>query len=1054
LSFKIYRSSAGSGKTFTLVKEYLRIALASDTEDAYRAILAITFTNKAAEEMKSRVLETLSQLSNNSADENPMTALLTKELGVSKEKLTLRAKRVFKHMLHHYSDISISTIDNFTHKVIRTFAQDLGLSMNFEVELDTTELSQQVVDELLNRVGTESILTDALIDVTQSQIDDEKSWSVDDKLKEFVSVLFSEESRFHLEKLKRISLKDFNELRKKLRINLYGTREELKKIGTDFIRSMTEKGLRPQSFAGGKNGIFNFFNKFSIQKFDAPTVTVIKNFEQDKWYGSSATAQEKEAIDEWQDEITWKYRTCLKRLEFTEQYKIIFDNIYAVALLEKMYGILNNLQLEKEILHIGEFNHVVSNVVMQESAPFIYERIGHRFRDFLIDEFQDTSVLQWFNLLPLIDESLAHNNMCLVVGDAKQSIYRWRGGDVQQFIELPSIHRTAYLQERTDDQPELKQLLNERENVLIDRAETESLDTNYRSPKTIVEFNNYLFSYLQNGMPEAFKNMYDNSAQKSFNNTEGLVEVKFFQQEDKGRTWPDYSPLTLEQIKHWVETSLEDGFAPADIAIICRNNAHSISVAQFLIEAKYKVVSNESLLINSSPKVRLLINLATFLLAPENSTNNAELIQHLGMVRSEISLTSARLMQANAGKKNSILALLTRLYPGMRWGILNRQPIYSLFESLIHGLFAKDTEPHLRFFLDEVLNFNQNNGNDLGGFIEHWSKKRESISIALTEDREAIRILTVHKSKGLEFPVVIHPFADYSNTSTRNSIWVYSTDSEINPLDRLYLRATSKLENTSFSESLERENALIEMDMYNILYVALTRPRQRLYVCGKLKKANAKDQSPATAIQFLHQHLLSKNSSVTEELTFVLGNRKKAKEREEMEKYLQLHPTGDPFWMQRIRISRPSARQWKASSEAVSRGNLMHEILALIKVKQDVKPAILQFVESGIISKNDISELEESIDQILRIPELTPFFSEKNNIRNEADIQLEGGKWVRPDRVVWKNEKAWVIDYKTGAATADHRKQVASYKDALLQLGFTDVKGMLVYIDAKNVVAV
>ena len=455
MPFKIYRSSAGSGKTFTLVKEYLRLALASDKEDAYRAILAITFTNKAAEEMKARVLETLGLLAENGSEKHAMTDILLSETGISAALLADRSKRVLKHMLHHYSDISISTIDHFTHKVIRTFAQDLGLSMNFEVELDTEELSQQVVDRLLTLVGTNKTLTDALIDVTQSQIDEEKSWSVDDVLKKTVSVLFSEESRFHLEKLKKISLKDFNELRKKLRIKLQNTKNELKEISDDFSSSVKERGLTPQSFAGGKNGICNFFAKLSKEKLDAPTTTVIKNIDSDKWYGSKASPQEKEAIDEWRDEIIWKYERCLELLTIWDEYIIIFNQIYGIALLEEMHTILKDLQTEEEILHIGEFNHLVSNVVMHESAPFIYERIGYRFSHFLIDEFQDTSVLQWFNLLPLVDESLAHDNLCLVVGDAKQSIYRWRGGDVQQFIELPNIHRTPYLQERAEDEPAL-----------------------------------------------------------------------------------------------------------------------------------------------------------------------------------------------------------------------------------------------------------------------------------------------------------------------------------------------------------------------------------------------------------------------------------------------------------------------------------------------------------------------------------------------------------------------------------------------------------------------
>lgn len=1054
MPFRIYRSSAGSGKTFTLVKEYLRIALATDRPDAYREILAITFTNKAAEEMKARVLNTLGRFAEGSHGNHPMTGALLAEVGVSSEILTRRSKNVLRHMLHHYSDLSISTIDHFTHKVIRTFAQDLGLSMNFEVEMDTARLNQQIVDELLLRVGSQKTLTDALIDIAQDQTEDGKSWSVDEKLKQFVSILFKEESRFHLEKLKNVTLEEFSQLRKTLRVKLFKAKDDLRNIANDFNSSVIDKGLSSNSFANGKNGICNFFRKLTIGKFDQPTPTVINNMHDDKWFGSKASNQEKETILEWQDEILWKYQQSLELLQFIEQYQVVFEQIYGIALLDEMNHILQTIQQEEEILHIGEFNHLVSDVVMNESAPFIYERIGCRFHHFLVDEFQDTSVLQWFNLLPLVDESLAHDNLCLVVGDAKQSIYRWRGGDVQQFVALPSIHRTSFLQERLTDRPDMKRLLEQRENVLNDRTEIRTLNTNYRSASSIVNFNNDLFSSLQNRMPSAFKNMYDESAQNVKSEKEGSVEIKFFRQEDAGRSWDEYDTLTLEQCDTWIQACLQDGYMAGDIAIICRRNVDAIRIAQFLIEEGYKVVSNESLLINSSPKVRLLVNISAFLLDSENSTNNAELIYNMSMVREEQHLTSIRLMEANTKEDDNLLSLLSALYPNIDWARLNRESMYGLFESLIHGLFPNDSEAHLQFFLDEVMDLNHRSGNDLAAFHQYWNDKKDGLSISLTENREAIRILTVHKSKGLEFPIVIHPYSDYLNTSAKNSIWVYSSDPNIKPLDRLHVKATGSLENTSFSNDLEHERSLIEMDMYNLLYVALTRPAHRLYVCGKLKKANARDQSPATAIQFIYHHLLNSGAEIDGELSFSIGNAERAPEMVTAPKFLKLHPTGNPNWTQRISISRPSEKQWYKTSDAVKHGLVIHELLSHIKFEDDIKPALLQFVEDGKISNNEVSELEVKLTDLIGKPTLKPLFSTDKMIRNESDIQLATGKWLRPDRVVWKNKKAWVVDYKTGATDSKHQKQVKEYMEAMHQLGFEDVEGILVYIDQDNIVAV
>ncbi len=1057
MPFKIYRSSAGSGKTFTLVKEYLRLALTSDTPDRYRGILAITFTNKAAEEMKSRVIEVLAELSSESTTANPMADLLREELAVSDDVLKSRAKLTLKHMLHHYSDISISTIDHFTHNVIRTFAQDLGLSINFEVELDTERITNAIVTELLQKMGSDTVLTNALIDVVQSQIDDEKSWSIDDLLKKFALTLFNEESRFHLEKLKNIEFKEFNQLRQKLRNELKETAEKLKVSGKEFSQQLQSNGLEAGHFAGGANGIAGFFKKLSMGKFDFPTPTVLKNIEADKWHGSKAKADEKATIDGLIPQILERYNQALEQIRSLIYYEIVFNQIYGVALLDEMQRIQRELQEDEELLHIGEFNHLVSNVVMTETAPFIYERIGHRFKHFLVDEFQDTSVLQWFNLLPLIDESLAHDNLCLVVGDAKQSIYRWRGGDVQQFVELPDIHRTEYLQEQFELNPETGTLIAQREIALKSNAQIENLDHNYRSSSTVVNFNNNLFSALKPAMPEALQKMYDGNEQQPFSKKEGLVSAKFFRQEGNERTWPEYDELVLNQLKEWIVACTSDGFEAGDIAIICRGNKDLVKTAQFLIENGFKVVSNESLLINSSPMVRLLVNLATFISAPDDRINVAEMMQHLGMVRNETELTSERLITVNRPNgKTKVISLLSDLYPNLNWNLLKQESLFSVFEHLKHALFHDEQDAYLTFFLDEVLSFANSKSNDLTSFLDHWVEKRGKLSIALSENSEAIRLLTIHKSKGLEFPVVMHPFADYKNESTGNSIWVYSNDKNLEPLDRLRITASDKLTETPFLLDYEHEKSRGAMDMFNMLYVALTRPVSRLYVSGKLKKENAKDQSPSTAIQFVFEHLTTIEPTVLEELSFATGVRAKIEQEEKTNNGFQTKVVGDPFWKQRISISRPSKDRWKTANpnDARNLGILIHDTMARINTLEDVDAALSFLVEDGRISISETEALAQKIQHLIKQDELAPLYSGKKQIRNEADIQLSNGKWVRPDRIVFSADQAWVLDYKTGEELRKHHQQMATYKEAMHELGFKQVEAMLVYIDEERVVTV
>ena len=1056
MPFKVYRSSAGSGKTFTLVKEFLRLALASNKPDHYRGILAVTFTNKAAEEMKSRVLESLKTLSQPSTEVDAMGDLLVSELGISSKELSERSAAVLKHMLHHYSDISISTIDKFSHRLIRTFSQDLGLSINFEVELDKDVLEQGVLDELMNKVGSDPTLTKALVDLVQSTTEDEKGWNIDDRIKNFIAVLFSEESRFHLDHLSKIELPEFGKLRTNLNKQIREAKQELREIGKSTLVSLKNHELVAQSLSGGASGIHGYFTKLSKGKFELASATISGRIEDEKWYGGKALPEEKSAIDALVPSLTKGFERAQTLVPTVNYHQIIFDHIYGVALLDEMQRILSQLQEEEEIVHIGEFNHMISNVVMTESAPFIYERIGARYHHFLVDEFQDTSILQWFNLLPLIDESLAHDNLCLIVGDAKQSIYRWRDGDVRQFTQLPKIHKPPHVAERLASQEGLQRLFDVRENALTAALDLQNLGSNYRSTSTVVEFNNALFESLQNLMPEAFQDMYSDSKQLVTNKSEGLVEVKMLRQEGGGRSWPEYQGLVQNQITDWVDECLADGYSPGDIAIIFRTNKDAISTALYLIENGYNVVSSESLLINSSSKVRLLVNLVAFLSDSSNATNTAELLENLVCFTEDKSALSTHLRKSKGGKNAGyIFDLLDQTCPRVNWKALRQETPYSLFSIIIDGLFKNSSEPHLSFFLNEVLAFTQNKQKSLIDFIEFWIEKRHKLSIALEESDNAISIITIHKSKGLEFPIVIHPYADYPTKSGTNSIWTYVEDEAFQPVDRLRIKCSKALENTPFSKDYELEASLELMDMFNELYVALTRAKKRLYVSGKLKNKPPEDANPTTAIQYIRKHLLGTDYD-NAEMSLSIGARDKVVAKPNESLNLQLHRTGDPFWHERLSLAKPSVavNDKDDSANARLRGIAIHDALAKINTSSDVEKAVKSLVEQGQIPKVETEELVSHIHNLLDRPELKSLFSGDKKIRNEADIQLANGQWLRPDRVVTHKKSAWVIDYKTGEERKEHKSQIEDYKSAMYQLGFSEVEGLLIYLDSENVVNV
>lgn len=1054
MPFKIYRSSAGSGKTFTLVKEFLRIALASPQPDNYRGILAVTFTNKAAEEMKSRVIGVLGKLSEPEVEKEPMMDILQEELNLERGELAKRASATLKHMLHHYSDLSISTIDKFSHRIIRTFSQDLGLPVNFEVQLDKDPLEQAVYDQLMERVGSDELLTQVLVDFIRAATEDEKGWNIEKPIKKYIGVLFTEETRFHLDKLRNLSLEDFRMLRNRLKPEIEKPKNVLIQLAKQITKESKAAGLDVSKFSYGKTGIYNYVENAAKGDLKMPGTRVLQSIENDKFYGSKINSSEQAAIDLLKPKITQLVEQVETQFPSIQYREIVFNHIYGVALLDEMQRILKDVQQEEEIVHIGEFNHLISDVVMTESAPFIYERIGARYHHFLVDEFQDTSILQWFNLLPLVDESLAHDNLCLVVGDAKQSIYRWRGGDVQQFVKLPDLHRPDYFEEKLNENPALARLFSERERSLNAAKDVQPLDANFRSSPVVVEFNNSLFDFLQEKMPDGLKQMFDGARQIPKKELDGLIAVEAIRPE-KDEKKDDYELAVFAQIQSWVDECLADGYAAGDISILFRTNKQAVKVALDLVGKGYDVVSNESLLIDNSPRVRLLVNLATYIDDPSNAVNVAELILNLNTLQSEDAL-STNLTRSRGGTDAAYIDQLLEQWLGFPPSKLTIENPYQLFNILAHAFFNGTTEPNVTFFLDEVLAFGQQKVHSLSDFLEHWAEKREKLSIALDETPNSIRILTIHKSKGLEFPVVIHPFADYPERNNSDSAWVYLEDEVASPLDRLRLPMTNALAETPFAEDQAEEKARAEMDTYNEMYVALTRAKERLYVSGKMAADSKNDGTPKSPIQYIIHFLREKGSIANDALSYSIGTR--AKKLKEVVETLQLGIThvGNPNWNTRLRIARPISEPDLQLHDLDARqlGIAIHEAMADVRTSADVRPAVKKLVQSGMIGQAEFERIESHIQNLIGRPELQPLYKGDGNLRNEADIQLSSGEWLRPDRVVTKGRKAWVVDYKNGIERTKHQSQMKAYVDAVAELGFEQVEGLLVYIELEKVVKI
>ena len=486
--FKIYNASAGSGKTFTLVKEYLKICLRAKFPKKFVEILAITFTNKAASEMKERIIKSLKAFSNPDCAEQTeldMMRLIADETGLKKKELQSRALLIFENILHNYSQLAIGTIDKFTHRVLRTFAHDIGLSNNFEVEMEHKILLKQAVDLLISRTGEDEKLTKLFVNFIQDKTSDDKSWLIENDFYTIAEELLKESGQEHCESLKSLSLDDFFKLREKLQNYINKIDDELSVIGRAFVSDCKDCGLLLEWFVGGVSGLPKYFEYLYSKSWEKyiPSASNFKNLEKDGWYSGKAPKERYAQIDAIQEKF---YPLAKKAIEILEDYpkyllfKLIARNFYSMAVLHEISKELQQIKKQNNIIPIGEFNKKIAEVLQNEEGNFIYERLGECYANYFIDEFQDTSELQWKNLFPLIENVIVDGQKpgsVMIVGDAKQAIYRWRGGEVDQFINLQQLAAT----------PHSKRAY---------KMRCLSLKTNYRSKAELVNFNNSLFSSI------------------------------------------------------------------------------------------------------------------------------------------------------------------------------------------------------------------------------------------------------------------------------------------------------------------------------------------------------------------------------------------------------------------------------------------------------------------------------------------------------------------------------------------------------------------------------
>lgn len=1040
--FKIYNASAGSGKTFTLVKEYLKILFKASKEDYYKHILAITFTNKAVGEMKERIIDTLKEFSNPLIIDSPTAIFIAvaEELQLEPKILHNKSKRILNSIIYNYAAFDVSTIDGFTHRIIRTFAYDLKLPLNFEVDLDAKSLLHEAVDSLIAKAGTNKALTQILVDFAIEKADDDKSWDISYDLNKIAQLLINENDLKYIKALEGKTLEDFKTFKTAIRKKIKDKEEQISEIANNVLTLISESGLEHTDFSGGSKAFVpNYFLKLKDLNLTVDYSTSwITNIADKPLYPKTKTSDDiKSIIDSIQPEIVSAFNNSKQNVLKLKFLKAVYKNITPLSVLSAINAELNYIKQDQNKMFISEFNTLISQEIKDQPTPFIYERLGEKFKHYFIDEFQDTSQLQWENLIPLIDNALSSESLkheqgtAMLVGDAKQAIYRWRGGKAEQFIDLFT----------NKSQP------------FYTKQNVENLPTNYRSFAEIINYNNSLFKYLASNAlnNEDYSKLYLNTAaQNTATKHKGYVNLTFLDiTKDDNK-----EELYAIEVLNTINSCLEKGFDLKDICVLVRKKKEGIAIAQYLSENNINISSSNTMLINNSEDVQFLNHFLRLLLHPNNNENKVKVLNYIAV---KYKIEDKHLFFTNNIHLplNKLLKNFEAFEVYLTSSLLLQLPIYELAETIVrHFKLVETSNAYIQYYLDFILDYSQKQDADLSGFIEHYENKKDSLNIVNPQGQDAVQIMTIHKSKGLEFPVVIFPFADLNIYKERDAKeWYPLNKEEFNQFPHMLLNNNIDME--LFGETgqniYNKHQTEIELDNINLLYVTLTRPVEQLYIISKLDILTKGIPNPKTIAGLFIAHLQQEQLFNKSQLTYTFGNPKRVtKKLTELNQTIVLNEfISTAKESHNINILTKSGYLWDTLQEdALEKGNLIHDIMALIETESDIESALLSFLESGAINTFQKQELLGTIKNIIEHPKLKPFYSKHYKIYNERDIIGKNNLIVRPDRLVIDNKnQATIIDYKTGLSNPKYKEQLQDYQDVIESMNYKVVNKILIYIN-------
>ncbi len=1068
----IYSASAGSGKTFKLAGIYLAYLFRSKYN--YRKILAVTFTNKATAEMKNRILDQLNIIA--SGGKSEYLPDLIKETGKSEEVLRKESKDILFTILHDFSRFSVCTIDAFFQRVIRSFARETGLHSGFNIELDHSIILSSAVDEMIASASDDPELEGWLSSYVMANLDEEKSWNLKEGIMKLSEELFREKFKIlSEEELSHLSDKEFLVgYIDKLKSVRYSFETHLEYLGKEALRLFGDFGLTDEMFYYKSSGIPAFIKNLARGKIIEPN-SYVRKIENDppKWSSGKMSPQLQSALDGGFENMI---RSILRYInENRVQYNssvAILSHIYALGILSDVLRKVHEVATSENSFLISDAGELLSLITKGDQAPFIYEKIGNRFENFMIDEFQDTSILQWNNFYPLIHNSMGEGNDNLVVGDVKQSIYRFRNSD---------WHILGQMQEEQVDNKRILSI---------------PLLKNWRSRSDIIRFNNSLFTVLPELIDRTFSDrsgaikfskLYSQAAQEDPGKLAGgYVRLEFIDDEKNDdavssevnpsaapRKWKD---IVLDRLPGIIESLQDKGYGASDIGILVRSAREGAEVLEKMIDYSntaaggynYNIVSNDSLTLSNSHAVTFIISVLKSIDNENDMISRAEMVRFYHLARGNKNSESVPLFHDTIESSSE-----TGLPEGFELFLEKaaKMPLFEATENII-SFFGIGSYPwnvsYLNTFQDLVLNFTGSKSNDLNSFLEWWENTGKSKSVVLPPNQDAAKVFTIHKSKGLEFPVVITPFLSWHTDhepSKQPIIWIKPATRPFNELGIVPLRYSEKLLDTVFADDYIEENYSACIDNINLLYVAMTRAIDAIYgfvpnkpgpsngIAKIIKEAIMSDDNPAGKKGFALSGKFDAEKKI-----FELGSLPEKKDRKER--------SGDIVSTEYIVCQKPGSLRLKLHGEnyfvsggeemrkKINYGKLMHEVFEKIDSVNDIKTGVQNLVMEGKISESDSTVLIQKMNSLLSVSPVADWFRPGMKVMKEAEILLPSGTTRRPDRIMVINGTTIIIDFKFGEENEHYFRQMEGYRDLMSKMGYSNIDAFLWYVEKNKIVKV